>query len=187
MSTSQATAKAVSIVERSLQIPEGVKLELGGRAVTVTGPKGTLSKDLSHLPITMELSGGRLRIYEEWPRKREIAMVGTAAAHVRNMITGVTKGYAYGLKVVYAHFPITVKVQKGRLMIENFTGEKTPRSAPILPDVEVKVEGDTITVEGLDKERVSQTAANIQSATRIKEKDQRVFLDGIYVETTSGA
>jgi len=170
-----------------VEIPEGVKVELRGRAVTVTGPKGTITKDLSHLPVRMETAEGRVRVYRDWPRKRELAMVGTAAAQIRNMITGVTKGYAYHLKVVFAHFPITVKVQKDRVVIENFTGEKTPRFASILPDVNVKVEGDVITLEGIDRERVSQTAANIQNATRIKDKDQRVFLDGIYVETRGAA
>ncbi|HLE65245.1 MAG TPA: 50S ribosomal protein L6, partial [Candidatus Bathyarchaeia archaeon] len=110
-------------------------------------------------------------------------MLGTAAAHVRNMIKGVTKGYKYSLRTVYAHFPVTVKVdEKARtLRIENFTGEKTPRFAQILDSVKVTVKGEDIFVEGTDLKAVSQTAANIQNATRIKKKDQRVFLDGIYV------
>lgn len=183
MSTSQLVEKGPSIAERLVHVPEGVRVEVKDRVVTVTGPKGTLTKELSHMPIRMELVQGRVRTWKEWPRKQELAMVGTAAATVRNMITGVTKGYAYMLRVVYAHFPITVKVQKDRVLIENFTGEKTPRSAAILPGVQVKVQGDMVTVEGMDKELVGQTAANIQNATRIKEKDQRVFLDGIYVES----
>jgi len=183
MSTSQLVEKAPSIAEMIVDVPEGVRVEVKDRVVTVTGPKGTLTRDLSHMPIQMELVQGGVRTWKEWPRKKELAMVGTAAATVRNMIIGVTKGYAYKLRIVYAHFPITVKVQKDRLLIENFTGEKTPRSAAILPGVQVKVQGDMVTVEGMDKELVGQTAANIQNATRIKEKDQRVFLDGIYVES----
>jgi len=110
-------------------------------------------------------------------------MLGTAAAHIRNMIKGVNSGYKFNLKTVYAHFPVTVKVdEKSRtLKIENFTGEKTPRSAVILDGVKVTVKGEEIAVEGTSLLAVSQTAANIQNATRIKKKDQRVFLDGIYV------
>jgi len=110
-------------------------------------------------------------------------MLGTAAAHIRNMIRGVTDGYRFNLRTVYAHFPVTVKVddKTKTVRIENFTGEKTPRFAPILEGVRVSVKGEEITVEGNNIQSVSQTAANIQNATRIKKKDQRVFLDGIYV------
>jgi large subunit ribosomal protein L6 len=112
-------------------------------------------------------------------------MLGTAAAHIRNMIRGVTKGYRYNLRTVYAHFPVTVKVdEKSKtLRVENFTGEKTPRTAQILDGVKVAVKGDDIAVEGIDLAAVSQTAANIQNATKIKKKDLRVFLDGIYIDT----
>jgi large subunit ribosomal protein L6 len=99
------------------------------------------------------------------------------------MIEGVSKGFAYKLKVVYAHFPVTIKVleKERKVSIENFSGEKIPRFASIVGDVSVKASGDEIVVEGSRVEDVSQTASNIQEATTIKEKDQRVFLDGIYV------
>lgn len=99
------------------------------------------------------------------------------------MVRGVSIGYRYSLRTVYAHFPVTLKVEeKARsLRIENFTGEKTPRFARILDGVKVTVKGEEVFVEGPDLKAVSQTAANIQNATKIKKKDQRVFLDGIYV------
>jgi large subunit ribosomal protein L6 len=99
------------------------------------------------------------------------------------MIRGVTSGFTYKLRVVYAHFPMTVKVQEKerKVTIDNFTGEKTPRIARIVGSAKVKVVSDEIHVQGTKLADVSQTAANIQSATRIKDKDQRVFLDGIYV------
>ena len=97
------------------------------------------------------------------------------------MITGVTKGYQYKLKIVFSHFPITVKVQGKFVLIENFTGERKARRIKILGDTKVKVEPDDIVVEGLNLEEVSQTAANIEQATRVRGKDPRVFLDGLYV------
>jgi large subunit ribosomal protein L6 len=116
-------------------------------------------------------------------------MLGTAAAHVRNMIKGVTQGYRYDLRTVYAHFPVTVKVdEKAKVLkIENFTGEKTPRYAKILDGVKVLIKGEDISVEGVDLKSVSQTAANIQDSTKIKEKDMRVFLDGIYISAKGPA
>lgn len=170
-------------LQRSLQIPENVQVQVEGRRVRVSGPLGVLEEDLSHLPVNLAFREREISITVQWPRKREIGMLGTAAAHLRNMITGVTKGYRYSLRTVYAHFPVTVKADdKARTVsIENFTGEKTPRLASIEEGVKVSVKGEEIIVEGSDLGAVSQTAANIQNATRIKEKDQRVFLDGIYV------
>lgn len=110
----------------------------------------------------------------------------TFKAHINNMIKGVTEGFKYRLKVVYSHFPMTVKVQGDEVVIENFLGEKNPRRAKILPGVTVKVKGSEIEVEGIDKEAVGQTAANIEQATRITKWDRRVFQDGIYIVEKAG-
>jgi len=173
----------VELAQRTLEIPDGVQLNIDGRKVKVTGPRGTQEEDFSHLPVKFALEERSLRVYSDWARKREVALVGTALAHVRNMIRGVTSGYTYKLKIVYAHFPMTVKVQQkeGKVAIDNFTGEKTPRIARIVGSAKVKVVSDEIHVQGTRIGDVSQTAANIQAATRIRDKDQRVFLDGIYV------
>jgi large subunit ribosomal protein L6 len=173
----------VELAQRSMPVPEGVQLTIDGRKVKAVGPKGTLEEDFSHMPVNFALEAGSIRVYSPWARKREVALVGTALAHVRNMMRGVTSGYSYKLKVVYAHFPVTIKVQEKekRVSIENFTGEKTPRYAKIVGSAKVKVASDEIHVQGTGLQDVSQTASNIQAATRIRDKDQRVFLDGIYI------
>lgn len=173
----------VELAQRTIPIPEGIQLSVDGRKIKATGPKGTLEEDFSHLPVNFALEGASLRVYCQWARKREFALVGTALAHVRNMIRGVSSGYTYKLKIVYAHFPVTVKVneKEKKLTIDNFTGEKTPRVAKIIGLVKVKIAGDEIHVQGTRLGDVSQTASNIQEATRIRDKDLRVFLDGIYV------
>ena len=109
-------------------------------------------------------------------------MLGTVASHIKNMIIGVTQGYTYKMKMIYAHFPMSVRVEGDRVLIENFGGERAPRVAKVMPGVKVVVKGEDVYVMGIDKEAVGQTAANIQLATRVKDKDPRVFLDGIYVE-----
>jgi len=173
----------VELAERTLEIPQSVQLSIDGRLVKATGPKGVLEEDFAHLPVQFTLEGSTLRVYSSWARKREVALVGTALAHVRNMIRGVTKGYTYKLKVVYAHFPVTIKVheKEKNLTIENFTGEKTPRVIRIVGSAKVKVVGDEVHVQGTNLGDVSQTAANIQTGTKIGDKDQRVFLDGVYI------
>ena len=173
----------VELAERKLAIPEGVQLDIQGRTIKATGPKGTLQEDFAHLPVQFALEGQTLRVYSTWARKREVALVGTALAHARNMIRGVTSGFTFKLKIVYAHFPVTVKVneKEKKLTIDNFTGEKTARVVKIVGSAKVKLASDEIHVQGINLNDVSQTAANIQYATKIPDKDQRVFLDGIYI------
>ena len=168
-------------ISRIIQIPDGVVVNIDGRKVTVRGSKATLTRDFSHAAVSLETNGKTVRVWAQWPRKKEASLVGTIESHIKNMITGVTKGYTYKLKIVFSHFPITVKVQERAVVIENFTGERRARKAKILGDVKVKLEPDDIIVQGATLEDVSQTAANIEMITRVTNKDPRVFLDGIYV------
>lgn len=168
-------------ISRTIQAPDDVEITLDGRKVTVKGVKGTLTRDFFHTPISMEKNGKTIRIWAQWPRKKEAALVGTVYSHVQNMITGVRKGFTYKLKIVFSHFPISVKIKGKTVLIENFTGERNPRKAKIIGVAEVKIQSEDIIVRGIDLEDVSQTAANIEQATKVKKKDPRVFLDGIYV------
>ena len=165
----------------TVEIPENVEGTLDGRIVTIKGEKGELTRDFSHAPITIQLDGKTVTVQASWPRKKEASLVGTVRSHIQNMIKGVTTGFTYKLKIVFSHFPITVKVVGNYLTIKNFTGERNPRKAQIMGDTKVIIKGEDIIVQGISLEDVSQTAANIQNATKIKSKDPRVFLDGIYV------
>jgi large subunit ribosomal protein L6 len=168
-------------VSKVVQIPDDVEVAIEGKKVTVKGAKGTLTRDFSYAPISMEAQDKTIRIWANWPRKKEAALVGTVYSHIKNMITGVKRGFTYKLKIVFSHFPISVKVQNKTILIENFTGERSPRKAKIFGDVEVKVLSEDIIIQGINLEDVSQTAANIEQATKVKKKDPRVFLDGIYI------
>ncbi len=165
----------------TVEIPEGVEGILEGRIITIKGEKGELKRDFSHTPIRIRMEGRTVTVQASWPRKKEAALVGTVRSHIQNMIKGVTQGFTYKLKIVFSHFPITVEIKEKMLTIKNFTGERNPRKAKVMGDAKVTVEGDDIIVQGINLEDVSQTAANIQNATRIRRKDPRVFLDGIYV------
>ncbi len=168
-------------ISRTVQVPDGVEIRLEEKKITVKGAKGTLSRDFSGVPISIDSNGNVVRISAEWPRKKEAALVGTLYSHVLNMVKGVQKGFTYKIKIVFSHFPISAKVQGRSVLIENFTGERRARRAKIIGDVKVRVEVEDIVVQGLNLEDVSQTAANIEQATRVRRKDPRVFLDGLYV------
>jgi large subunit ribosomal protein L6 len=179
-------AKAVW-VHAVVEIPEGVTVEVDGAKVKVRGPKGELERDFSHAKgvrirkIKDEESKDAVLVEAFFADRKRKALVNTIAAHIKNMITGVTKGWRYRMKIVYSHFPINVKVVGDTVEIHNFIGEKAPRKAKIMPGVTVKVQGKEVIVEGIDIEKVAQTAANIEQATKITEFDRRVFMDGIYI------
>ena len=98
------------------------------------------------------------------------------------MIKGSTKGFTYKLKIVFAHFPITVKIKGKEISVDNFFGERSSRNSKIIgDDTKVTVQGEDVIISGSNIENVSQTAANLELATRIKNKDSRVFLDGVYI------
>lgn len=169
------------LASKIIKIPENVAVKVDGRKVSIEGPLGKIERDFSHAFLTIKQDDDELRVEVAWPDKKGAAMAGTISSHIQNMITGVMKGFTYKLKIVFAHFPISAKVQDREVIIENFGGERSPRRAKIQGDVKITITGDDIIVQGIDVMNVSQTAANIQQATHIKNKDPRVFLDGVYI------
>ncbi|MEM1583680.1 MAG: 50S ribosomal protein L6 [Nitrososphaerota archaeon] len=173
----------MSQVVEEVEIPEGVQVEINSPAtIRVRGRLGELVNDLSHTGAKFKLDGKKIIIKFMGKRRRAKSMIGTITSLLENMFKGVTQGYTYKLKIVSTHFPINVKVQKDVVIIENFIGERYQRKARIVGEgTKVKVQGEDIIITGIDKQAVGQTAANIEAATKIKRKDLRKFLDGIYL------
>lgn len=168
-------------IQKVIAILPGAKAELHGNLVRISGKRGKIERAFEHARITLELKDNKFIITANKDSKREKAIVGTWESHLRNMMQGVTEGYEYRMKCVYAHFPIKLSVKGDELIIENFLGEKQPRKAKILPDVKVVVKGSEVVLTGCDIEKLGTTAANIERATKIKAYDPRVFQDGIYI------
>jgi len=169
-------------IEHTVEIPEGVSASIDGETVTITGPKGSLSRDFVSARHDIFQEGGALVVRIDLPRRKERALAGTWKAHLNNMVKGVTDGFTYTLKALYSHFPMTLAVKGSELIVNNYFGERVPRSAVILDGVDVKVQNKTeVVVTGIDKEAVGQTAANIERSTTVKKRDRRVFQDGIYL------
>ena len=167
--------------ERIVEIPEGVTASMEGTCFVVEGSKGKLSRDMRYPGIDISCDGIVFTIKTASTRKKISAMVGTYAAHARNMCVGVTEGYEYKMKVVYSHFPIQLKQTSTALEIVNFLGEKKPRIARISEGVTVSTGNDEVTITGIDKELVGTTAARIERATHVRNREPRVFQDGIYI------
>ena len=169
-------------IEHAVELPDGVSASIDDGNVTITGPKGSLSRDFISSRHDIFHEGDILLVRIDVPRRKERALAGTWNAHLNNMVRGVTEGFTYHLKAFYSHFPMTLAVNGDIFNVNNYFGERVPRAAKILNGVNVKVSNKTeITVSGIDKEAVGQTAANIERCTTIKNRDRRVFQDGIYL------
>jgi large subunit ribosomal protein L6 len=169
-----------AVIREEIEIPEGVEVSLNNE-VNVKGPQGQLSRKFTYSNITMKTEDEKVILETSFPKKKDKAMLGTIRSHITNMIHGVTEGFTYNMKIVYAHFPMTVKVAGNKVTIENFLGERHPRTAKIVGSAKVNVKGDEVQITGINKEDVGQTMANLEQATKIKGRDPRVFQDGIYL------
>ncbi len=169
------------IMETIFEIPEGIQIKYENGVISVVGKLGEVKKKLSHPKVKIKIEDNKVILLSDIENRKAKRLINTFLAHIKNMIKGVQEGYTYKLKIVYTHFPTTVKVEGDKVIIENFIGERASRTAKKLPGVEVKIEKQDITVTGIDLEAVSQTAANIERASRIVRKDRRIFQDGVYI------
>jgi len=180
----------VALISHKILIPDGIASDIEGNTVTISKEGNSLSRDFVHNRVEVLSSGGDLEVRCTLPRRSEKAVAGTWAAHLRNMVKGIDQGFEYRLKAVFSHFPMSLKVDGDKFTITNMLGEKVPRVAkmPWTPsEVQVKIENKTdIIVTGADREKVGQTAANIEKACKVKKRDPRVFQDGVFI-TSKGA
>ncbi|MFP4628854.1 MAG: 50S ribosomal protein L6 [Halobacteriales archaeon] len=164
-----------------LPVPDEVDASVDGTDLRVDGPEGTVERPLWYPGIEVAVVDDAIVIEAAADDRSTNAVLGTFESHVENMLHGVTEGWEYRMKTVYAHFPMQVSVQDGEVVIENFLGERAPRRTDVVGDTEVAIEGDVIVLRGPDKEAVGQTAAAIEQLTRVSGKDVRVFQDGVYI------
>ncbi|HKV89999.1 MAG TPA: 50S ribosomal protein L6 [Thermoplasmata archaeon] len=167
----------------TVSLPKGVALSVGRRSITAKGPLGTVTRPFPDDVLRFAVSGDEATLALQIPadRREAQALLHAWERHLGNLAVGVTKGFQAKMKVVAAHFPMKVQAKDHELLIENFLGEKYPRTARLLPGVTAAVDGDFVVLSGHDIEVVGQSAANIERTTRIRDYDPRVFQDGIYL------
>ena len=175
MSTKQIKKSATEI-----QIPKDVKVNLKGSMLHVQGPLGKVYKNFKKIPVLIQINDNKILLRKTGERKKHQAILNTSKSLIQTLCEGVIDGFTIKMKIVYSHFPITVKVEGKKVLIENFQGERAPRVSMIKGDTKVTVKGDDVLLTGPVLTDVSQTAANIQLKSKVKNKDHRVFLDGVY-------
>merc|ERR1711930_24155 len=187
MGTFNSVRMKVINTNQSVKVPDGVDASVKSRVVTVKGPRGTLIKSFKHLAVDISMPDKKTVRVEKWfGKKKELAAVRTVCSHITNLCNGVTKGYKYKMRAVYAHFPINCAISEGGSLVEvrNFLGEKFVRKVRMHDGVTCensKEQKDELLLTGNCIEAVSQSVALIQQSTTVKNKDIRKFLDGLYV------
>lgn len=168
-------------MSKTIEIPEGVDISLEGSTIFIKGQEGENKKEFNTKGFSIKLNDKEICLNSKKATKTEKKLLNTAAAHIRNMILGVQNKFKYELKVCFSHFPITVDIQGNEATIKNFLGEKIPRKCKIIEGTEVKIDKQNIIVTSRDKELAGQTAANFEKATKVRNRDRRVFQDGIFI------
>jgi len=169
-----------------IEIPEGISCEFVDSTLKCKQDSQEVQKKIKVIGVDIKVEGNKIVFSCERGTKRELKLIRTFTAHLKNMFKGVQEQFTYKLKACNVHFPMTLKVEGDQLVIHNFLGEKTPRYAKILPNVDAQVKGQDITLISNNKEAVGQTAANIEKATKVKGRDRRIFQDGIYIVEKAG-
>ncbi len=173
------------LLQAEIEVPDGVQVSLEGSFLTLKGPKGEIKRVFVSKQIKLSQKENKIVLSAKKATKREKKMLYSFQSHIRNMVKGVTDGHVYELKICSGHFPMTVKVDKDKLVIKNFFGETVPRELKLKQGAKVSVDGDKVIVESVDKEIAGQCAADIESITRRTDFDRRIFQDGIYITKKS--
>merc|ERR1719272_1907188 len=129
---------------RAISIPDGVTVTCKARKVRVKGPKGVLTKDFTHTKIDLAMKGKEMVAQVFWGNRAQKSCLRTVTSHIENMIKGVTQGYKYKMRLVYAHFPINVKVVDDGHTVElrNFLGQKFVRVVKLHEGVSIAISED---------------------------------------------
>lgn len=169
-----------------IEIPAGIICEVKGKSMICKKGDAVSERKVYSTKIDAKVEGNTIVIECKAGNKREYKTIKSCIAHLKGIFKGLNEHYVYKLEACNVHFPMSLKVEPGHLIINNFLGEKLPRKAIILPHVKVEVKGQLITVSSHDKESAGQTAANLERATKVQYKDRRVFQDGIYITNKPG-
>ena len=166
------------IGERKIALPESVSVDIKDNIIKVKGPKGELSLTFDEL-IDVKLENNAILTKQKKTSKRANVLQGTTNSLINNMVEGVSKGFSKGLEIVGVGYRFNVQGQK----ITINAGYSNPVIVEAPSDLKPTLVSNTeITIEGIDKQKVSEFAANIRKIRKpepykgkgIRYKDEHV-------------
>lgn len=173
-------------LERIIEIPEDIEVTIKGNEFNLKGNNKELLRKFDIGKIKASIKDNNIILTAKGATRRESKMIGTIWAHLKNMVKGFNENFVYELEICNVHFPMNVKMDGNKIIIKSFLGENTERISKILPNVNVDIKGNKITVSSNDIEAAGQTAANLEKATRLTGRDRRIFQDGIFITAKPG-
>jgi large subunit ribosomal protein L6 len=146
------------IGKKPVELPAGVKVELTGRSLSVSGPKGNLTWE-HHSCVGVEVAGGKVTITPKDESRLAKALFGTTRQLISNMVHGVSKGFERKLEIVGVGY--NAKLQGNKLVLA--VGFSHPIAMEIPAGLKVTAPSATmVSVTGPDKQLVGQFAANVR-------------------------
>jgi large subunit ribosomal protein L6 len=150
------------VAKKPIPLPAGVQVNIDGRHLEVTGPKGALTLDV-HEDVAVSVDDGALNVSAATAAPRAWAQAGTARALLNNMVTGVARGYERKLEIVGVGYRAQAKGATLNLTL----GYSHPIEFAVPSGITVETPSQTeILVKGIDKQQVGQVAANIRAYRR---------------------
>ena len=142
-----------------IKLPKGVEFKMDGTVAKVKGPKGQLQRYLNE-KMRVEVNEGEIKVVRPNDERLNRSLHGLTRTLIHNMVIGVTEGYSKTLNVVGVGYKVELKGDNLVLQL----GFSHPINFPIPEGIEFQVDSkkNTITVNGIDKEKVGQTSANIR-------------------------
>ncbi len=145
------------IGKREITLPSGVSVELAGEAVKVKGPKGELSTP-THPKIVYEIADGKVQVTRVDDTRLARAQHGLRRTLLANLVEGVSKGFTKTLEVVGVGYKVSAAPGAVTLAV----GFSHPVDFKLPQGIEAKVEGNKLTLSGIDKILLGETAARIR-------------------------
>src|SRR3989344_1994600 len=140
-------------MSEEISIPEGISCSFSGKTLSVSKGSVSLSRKIDLPSVKIEVRADKISLSAEKGNKKELKLIKSNIAHIKNLFSGADKKYVYKLEACNVHFPMTLKLEGSALLINNFLGEKVSRKAKILPGVEIEIKGPKITLSSNNKDQ----------------------------------
>ena len=162
-----------------VELSEGFQAEKKDGVLVLTMGDKSLRRVLPRRKLKVNVSGNKIEFAVR--DKKDRSLVGTFKSHVKNMMAGLREPFVYKLKACSTHFPMSVKSEGNLIVVQNFIGSKAAIKVKMPEGVDVKVEGEIVTLSSADIELAGMAASRIEQSTRMNKRDRRIFQDGVFI------
>ncbi len=145
------------IGRKPITVPSGVNVDLKDNVATVKGPKGQLQRRL-HPEMSVSIDDGTITVTRPSDAGKHRALHGLTRTLINNMVEGVTNGFSKSLEIRGVGYKAEPTAKGARLVV----GFSHPVDYEAPDGVKISVEGAIVKIEGIDKEKVGQVAAEIR-------------------------